>query len=86
MQTRMLFVVLFLVVAVPPTASLAAQHNGGVPPGRPPSRSQAHCYRLVSVEVPGENLRWAKLLVGDRWLTGCLGPAGRCYASVWVPC
>jgi hypothetical protein len=82
----MLFVVLFLLVATPLVASFAAQGSGGVPPGRPPTRPQAVCYRLISVEIPGENQQWAKLLIGDKWLTGCLGPAGRCYSQVWVPC
>ena len=83
--------VLTLGIATTLAAALASQ---GAPPTKPvppqpspppPVPPSPICYRQVDVEIPLD-LQWAKILVGGKWITGCVGPAGGCVATIWVPC
>lgn len=59
-----------------------------MPQGSPPKPAPwpPTCIRLIPVEVPGENHQWARILTGDKWIPGCLGPVGKCFFAAWVPC
>jgi hypothetical protein len=59
------------------------------PPAKPvdptppaPAPPTPTCYVLKAIYVPGEPLRWARILVGDKWMAGCVGPAGLCFAPL----
>jgi hypothetical protein len=51
----------------------------------PPQPQPSGCYELRAVDLGFPN-RWARILTGDEWITGCVGPAGKCYFAVWIPC
>ena len=71
--------VLALVAAPVPAMVQAA------PPKQPPTPTD-ECYQLKFAEITGVNRTWARIRVGDEWISGCVGPAGKCLAPVWVPC
>lgn len=79
----LILLVLSLVALLPLAVRSVAQ---GAPPQQPVPQPPAQCYQLRFAEVPGVNFRWARLQTGDEWITGCLGPAGACFAPVWIKC
>mgnify|MGYP001424797016 CR=1 FL=1 len=73
---------LTLTISIAAAAVAAPQ---GTPPTKP-AGPQPQCYRQQIVRFPGQNLQWARILTGDKWITGCIGPLGECITTIWVPC
>lgn len=55
-------------------------------PPTKPAGPAGPCYVLKPVRIPGENHQWARVLTGDKWISGCIGPVGACHTSYWAPC
>lgn len=62
----------------------AAQQT--IPPPSRPGPSALDCVVLIPVLVPDQDKQYAKIRFGDEIVSGCLGPAGRCYLALYVPC
>jgi hypothetical protein len=78
-----------LALFLPVVASSAAIHVAQGGPGKQPTTPATPpqpCYTLVLYHLPEQDRKWARIATGDEWITGCLGPAGKCYVPVWIPC
>lgn len=69
-------------------ASLLAIHPTGQagPPPAQPQTPPADCDVLAHVKVDGIDLKYARRRIGDKWISGCIGPAGPCSIPVYIPC
>jgi hypothetical protein len=77
--------VLVLLAATPWAPRPSAQGGQGAPPPSRPFVPPDKCFRQVQVTAPFDN-QFARLLTGDKWISGCIGPQGPCTFSIWVPC
>ena len=74
---------LVLLCATAWAAPLAAQMTN--PPPSRPFVPPDDCYTQVVLSAPFNNL-FARRLVGDEWISGCIGAEGPCKLVLWVPC
>lgn len=78
------FFALLLVLAAPLVVST---HTAQASP--PPTQSSTppiDCVTPIFLRVPDADRRFARVRLGDEWFSGCLGPAGPCTYTVYVPC
>jgi hypothetical protein len=75
--------ILAVAASAPVPAMLAVQ---AAPPQQPPSSGPVDCFQLKFAEIIGVDHSWARIHVGDEWISGCLGPAGKCFAPIWIRC
>ena len=73
---------LFLLPAPVLAAALTAQ---GGPPKVHPYIPPTDCFKQVILRAPYDNV-FVRRLVGDKWLSGCMGAQGPCEVVIWVPC
>lgn len=55
------------------------------PPSSRPFVPPDDCFTQVVLSAPFNNL-FARRLVGDEWISGCIGAEGPCKVVLWVPC
>lgn len=60
----------------------------GAPPTPPPQTAPPPdaCFEFHPVKIDGVMNRWSRILVGGKYITGCLGAPVQCYAPVWIRC
>jgi hypothetical protein len=86
MRSTILALLLFLTAsyfhALTPAQSTG--RCGGVRSQTSPPEDE--CFEFHLVRIEGVENRWARMRVGDKWITGCLGDSAPCYAPVWIRC
>lgn len=82
---------LVLTVAISAVLTTVGRSQGGngpqvAPPGPTAPPPSPDCYRLALPQMPDATQQWARKRVGDKWISGCIGPEGKCFVPVWLPC